>query len=280
MRPLVILFAIPVLLISLAVGWYFNQDFERQSLSDDIVKTMLGASSYRATGIDMIEGAREVREQFEYVAPNSIHSLYTTTARDSGFGARPSECTENEVVMIGTSGYQRCLSKEEDWQTFSSDSSVFNRLSFQPWRRLEWCTTFTEEDTRIIAGEKTKVISCTVPVEREAEADYGTDDSEQKLRFIANASIGITAWVREDDGYITRFAMTKRIPGSFGSTIQTLDYSYSDFGIVPPLRPPEISTEPDISASVVEPDVGPTGQPSVTVSETNFTDLFSGDNTP
>jgi uncharacterized membrane protein (UPF0127 family) len=74
--------------------------------------------------------------------------------------------------------------------------------------------------------------------------------------------------------------MTKRTPGSFGSTIQTLDYSYSDFGSVPTLKPPEISTEPDTSASVVEPDVGPTSQPPAANASSNFIDLFSGDNTP
>lgn len=280
MRPLVILFAVPVLLISLAVGWYFNQDFERQSLSNEIVKTMLGASSYRAVGIEIIDGAREVRDQFEYVAPNSIHSRYRTTTRDAGFGSLSSECVENEVVIIGSSGYQRCISKGENWQSFNADSSVFNRLSFQPWRRLEWCTTFTEEDTQLIAGVQTKVLSCVVPPEREAEADYGPDDSEKKQRFIAQATINITAWVREGDSYITRFAMTKTFPGSFGSTVQTLDYSYSEFNRIPQLIPPDTSAAPNISTSVIEPDVGPAGRPSGQTTTTSFVDLFSGDNTP
>ena len=132
MRPLVILFAVPVLIISLMVALYFNQDVGRQSLSNDIVKAMLDASSYRATGIDIISGSREVREQFEYVAPNNIHSLYLTTTQSSGFGSLPSECGENEMVIIGSSGYQRCLTKGETWGAFSSDNSVFNRLSCQP----------------------------------------------------------------------------------------------------------------------------------------------------
>mgnify|MGYP001380321783 CR=1 FL=1 len=287
MRPLVILIAVPVLIISLVVALYFNQDVERQSLSDDIVKAMLEASRYRAAGIEIIDGAREVREQFEYVAPNNIHSMYLTVTRDGGFGSLPSECAENEVVMIGSSGYQRCISKGEDWNTFSPDTTIFNRLSFQPWRRLEWCTTFTEEQTRVIAGEEIKILSCAVPPEREAEADYGTDDSEKKQRFIAEATIEITAWIRESDGFISRFAMTKTLPGS---TTQTLDYSYSEFDSIEQIRPPD-TTAPD-TATVAAPDIGPSGQPSSqssapqlsqppeTTAATSFIDLYSGDNTP
>lgn len=281
MRPLVILFAVPVLIISLMVALYFNQDVGRQSLSNDIVKAMLDASSYRATGIDIIPGSKEVREQFEYVAPNNIHSLYLTMTQSSGFGSLPSECGENEMVIIGSSGYQRCLTKGENWGAFSSDNSVFNRLSFQPWRRLEWCTTFTEEDSRVISGVQTKILSCIVPPDREAEADYGSDDSARKQQFIAEGTVEITAWVRESDNYITRFAMTKTLPSS---SVQTLEYSYSDFNSIPPIRPPD--TTASDTATTVEPDLGPSGQsqtqglPAGTTAAMSFVDLFSGDNTP
>lgn len=279
MRPLVILFVVPALLISLMVALYFNQDVGRQSLSNDIVKAMLDASSYRATGIDIMSDSREVREQFEYVAPNNIHSLYLTTRQSSGFGSLPSECGENEVIIIGSSGYQRCLNKGENWTAFSSDASVFNRLSFQPWRRLEGCTKFTEEDSRVISGVQTKVLSCILPPEREAEADYGPDNSDRKQQFIAEGTVEITAWVRESDGYITRFAMTKTLPGS---SVHTLDYSYSDFNSVPPIRFPD--TTASDTANAVEPDLEPSGQtqgqPAGTPVAMSFVDLFSGDNAP
>ena len=279
MRPLVILFVVPALLISLMVALYFNQDVGRQSLSNDIVKAMLDASSYRATGIDIISDTREVREQFEYVAPNNIHSLYLTTRQSSGFGSLPSECGENEVIIIGSSGYQRCLNKGENWTAFSSDASVFNRLSFQPWRRLEGCTKFTEEDSRVISGVQTKVLSCILPPEREAEADYGPDNSDRKQQFIAEGTVEITAWVRESDSYITRFAMTKTLPGS---SVHTLDYSYSDFNSVPPIRFPD--TTASDTANAVEPDLEPSGQtqgqPAGTPVAMSFVDLFSGDNAP
>lgn len=279
MRPLVILFVVPALLISLMVALYFNQDVGRQSLSNDIVKAMLDASSYRATGIDIMSDSREVREQFEYVASNNIHSLYLTTRQSSGFGSLPSECGENEVIIIGSSGYQRCLNKGENWTAFSSDASVFNRLSFQPWRRLEGCTKFTEEDSRVISGVQTKVLSCILPPEREAEADYGPDNSDRKQQFIAEGTVEITAWVRESDGYITRFAMTKTLPGS---SVHTLDYSYSDFNSVPPIRFPD--TTASDTANAVEPDLEPSGQtqgqPAGTPVAMSFVDLFSGDNAP
>ena len=279
MRPLVILFVVPLLVISLMVALYFNQDVGRQSLSNDIVKAMLDASSYRATGIDIISDTREVREQFEYVAPNNIHSLYLTTRQSSGFGSLPSECGENEVIIIGSSGYQRCLNKGENWTAFSSDASVFNRLSFQPWRRLERCTKFTEEDSRVISGVQTKILSCILPPEREAEADYGPDNSDRKQQFIAEGTVEITAWVRESDSYITRFAMTKTLPGS---SVHTLDYSYSDFNSVPPIRFPD--TTASDTANAVEPDLEPSGQtqgqPAGTPVAMSFVDLFSGDNAP
>jgi len=279
MRPLVILFVVPLLVISLMVALYFNQDVGRQSLSNDIVKAMLDASSYRATGIDIISDTREVREQFEYVAPNNIHSLYLTTRQSSGFGSLPSECGENEVIIIGSSGYQRCLNKGENWTAFSSDASVFNRLSFQPWRRLEGCTKFTEEDSRVISGVQTKILSCILPPEREAEADYGPDNSDRKQQFIAEGTVEITAWVRESDSYITRFAMTKTLPGS---SVHTLDYSYSDFNSVPPIRFPD--TTASDTANAVEPDLEPSGQtqgqPAGTPVAMSFVDLFSGDNAP
>ena len=279
MRPLVILFVVPALLISLMVALYFNQDVGRQSLSNDIVKAMLDASSYRATGIDIMSDSREVREQFEYVAPNNIHSLYLTTRQSSGFGSLPSECGENEVIIIGSSGYQRCLNKGENWTAFSSDASVFNRLSFQPWRRLERCTKFTEEDSRVISGVQTKILSCILPPEREAEADYGPDNSDRKQQFIAEGTVEITAWVRESDSYITRFAMTKTLPGS---SVHTLDYSYSDFNSVPPIRFPD--TTASDTANAVEPDLEPSGQtqgqPAGTPVAMSFVDLFSGDNAP
>ena len=279
MRPLVILFVVPALLISLMVALCFNQDVGRQSLSNDIVKAMLDASSYRATGIDIMSDSREVREQFEYVASNNIHSLYLTTRQSSGFGSLPSECGENEVIIIGSSGYQRCLNKGENWTAFSSDASVFDRLSFQPWRRLEGCTKFTEEDSRVISGVQTKVLSCILPPEREAEADYGPDNSDRKQQFIAEGTVEITAWVRESDGYITRFAMTKTLPGS---SVHTLDYSYSDFNSVPPIRFPD--TTASDTANAVEPDLEPSGQtqgqPAGTPVAMSFVDLFSGDNAP
>ena len=279
MRPLVILFVVPALLISLMVALCFNQDVGRQSLSNDIVKAMLDASSYRATGIDIMSDSREVREQFEYVAPNNIHSLYLTTRQSSGFGSLPSECGENEVIIIGSSGYQRCLNKGENWTAFSSDASVFDRLSFQPWRRLEGCTKFTEEDSRVISGVQTKILSCILPPEREAEADYGPDNSDRKQQFIAEGTVEITAWVRESDSYITRFAMTKTLPGS---SVHTLDYSYSDFNSVPPIRFPD--TTASDTANAVEPDLEPSGQtqgqPAGTPVAMSFVDLFSGDNAP
>ena len=279
MRPLVILFVVPALLISLMVALCFNQDVGRQSLSNDIVKAMLDASSYRATGIDIMSDSREVREQFEYVAPNNIHSLYLTTRQSSGFGSLPSECGENEVIIIGSSGYQRCLNKGENWTAFSSDASVFDRLSFQPWRRLEGCTKFTEEDSRVISGVQTKILSCILPPEREAEADYGPDNSDRKQQFIAEGTVEITAWVRESDSYITRFAMTKTLPGS---SVHTVDYSYSDFNSVPPIGFPD--TTASDTANAVEPDLEPSGQtqgqPAGTPVAMSFVDLFSGDNAP
>ena len=73
--------------------------------------------------------------------------------------------------------------------------------------------------------------------------------------------------------------MTKTLPGS---SVHTLDYSYSDFNSVPPIRFPD--TTASDTANAVEPDLEPSGQtqgqPAGTPVAMSFVDLFSGDNAP
>ena len=253
LRSILLISIGPVLLIALGLAWYLNQDVMRHSLSGQAVSAMSLASSYRAVGADLTvdsSGTREVHEEFSYIAPDQIRSRYRTTVRSTGSSAMvagggliPSGCVDTEIVVLGSRAYRLCNDEGPDatWEIFHADPSIFQSLQFQPWRRLKWCTNIQEERVPGLDGDDTRVLSCVVPNEREAEFAFGEDSTADRERFISEADIRITAWVREGDLCISRFMMEETAPGAAGEISQTLDYAYSDFDSVPPIESPDDS---------------------------------------
>ena len=102
-----------------------------------------------------------------------------------------------------------------------------------------------------INGVPTRVFAGRVPNEREAATiwqkkaeDLAGQDSKsvaERKKFIDEAVVDITLWVREEDGYIARFVMNKTFPRPSGTVRETVDYVYSDFGQVSPIAPPDTS---------------------------------------
>ena len=76
------------------------------------------------------------------------------------------------------------------------------------------------------------------------QADTARQPSAADLarqRFVAQAKVEATVWVRERDGYIARFQTTRTYPGATRNTRETIDYTYADFGKVVPAGAPAIS---------------------------------------
>ena len=258
LRPLIILVAVLLVIVGLGTAWYLNKDYKMQAFAQKTVFRMASAPSYRATGLDTTTDAgstKEVREQFSYVAPDSVQTRYLTSARQPGSDMPVSiGCRDQEIIIIASTRYQRCNDPDADpkgWRTDSYNTPVFDTTLFQPWTRYSWVKKIKEEEeTQQINGVPTRIFSGRVPNEREAATIWskaeglsgkGVKSAEARARFIRDAVVDITVWVREEDGYIARFLMNKTVPGLLGSQKETVDYVYSDFGQVSPIAPPDTS---------------------------------------
>lgn len=264
-----------VLLTVFAVALVFNAVVGRHNRVKDAVARMAGAPSYTASGVDVtsgVGGPRQVREEFRFIAPDHIYSHYVVSEGQSSaaslFPTAASVCRDQEVIVLSTTRYMRCRDPGQDgaWQVGNADISLFTTLQFRPWERLAWCSNIREQDGEGEAGgAASQVFQCDVPAQREADAYWPPDrlssrsakENEAREGFLANGSVQLTVWVRRQDGYIGRFQMKKVSPVSGGSTTQSLDYTYSGFGQVPAISPPDTMGEPPAT-----PTPSPTATPA------------------
>ena len=257
LRYLILPAALLVMIVGFGTATYWNGDFQQQSVAKATVRNMSNAVSYRATGVDIsrTEGlVQEVREQFTYVAPHQVRTNYKTTARRTTDGTEvPMQCADKDIVIVAATRYQKCSDEGTaiaGWRVDSFDPDIFDTSLFQPFMRYSWCRDIQEaEELQTIEGVSTGVFTCTVVNQREAAVVWQRDgddlpDTEEIERFIREAKVEITVWVRQTDGYIGRFAMTKTFPSDNGPITQTVDYVYSDFDEVCSVELPEVSEEP------------------------------------
>jgi uncharacterized membrane protein (UPF0127 family) len=136
----------------------------------------------------------------------------------------------------------------EGWRVDSFDPVIFTQPTFRPWVRFSWCRKIQENpELQIINGAETRLYSCEVPnaIEAELESawknpDEGSKEATALERFLAEGQVDISIWVRQEDGYIARFSMTKTSPQGSSSVTEIVDYVYSGFSQVPEIRPPAI----------------------------------------
>ena len=158
-RSLIILVVALLLLIGLGMAWYFNRDFKMQAFARQTVLRMASASSYRAVGVDTIADAAaitDIREEFSYMAPDSVSTRYLTTARQPGSDMPLcGESANKEIVVLKTSRYQRCNDpnvQDKAWRVDSFDPAVFDTPLFQPWARFSWVKKIEEAEG--VQGER------------------------------------------------------------------------------------------------------------------------------
>ncbi|MBI4337093.1 MAG: DUF192 domain-containing protein [Chloroflexi bacterium] len=254
LRGLIILAALLVMMLGFGAAWYFNGAYQQQRFARRTVSRMANAPSYAATGYeDNTEAGvvKNVKEQFAYVSPDSVMTRYFTRAYRSGTNIAISiDCGDEEIRIVNGTRYQICNdpdAKVKGWRvdTFPNPS-YFDTLLFQPWARFAWCGSISEQaESEVVNGASTRVFSCRVPNRREAATIWEqVKDAKVKAdrdKFIEEAIVDITIWVREDDGYIGRFGMKKTAPGKVGSVTETTSYEYFEFGNVPPIPPPDTS---------------------------------------
>ncbi|MBI2916542.1 MAG: DUF192 domain-containing protein [Chloroflexi bacterium] len=271
LRALLLVAAAFVLLGGFGIAYYLNSDYRNQTFAKKTVSRMASAPSYRAVGRDTESdagGVRDVREQFVYNAPDSVRTRYLTTESRPGMGTAAVECADKEIVVIGSTRYQRCNdaeSSQQSWRTDSFNPAILRTELFQPWIRFLWCIKVGEQDlSEEIMGVPNQVFTCRVRNEQEAATVWATRPGEAKLsdksqaareRFLREAVVDISIWVRETDGYIGRFAMTKTAPGSLGPRTETVDYVYSDFGAVPTVGAPSDEEAKQGGSQTVQPQV-------------------------
>ncbi len=266
MRALLLVAVAFVLLGGFGVAAYLNSGYRTQTYAKKTVARMASAPSYRAVGRDTendVNTVKEVLEQFLYVAPDSVWTHYRTTARRPGMeGTVAIDCADKEIVVVGSTRYQRCNdagSSTKGWVVDSFDTNVLHSELFQPWVRFLWCLKVNEQDaTEEIKGVVNQVFTCRVRNEQEATTIWQRKAGENKLdgkseaarqRFLTETVVDITVWVRETDGYIGRFAMTKTSPGTLGPKTETVDYVYSEFGEIAPIAAPANETPQEDQAS-------------------------------
>ena len=280
LRAILIPLAFLILVGVSGAAWYLNTDYQGQQFAQRIVLFMANATSYHAVGSDDTSdasGTRSVREEFSYIAPSEVAARYITTLSRAGGGVGSSVaggCEDRETAILHSTRYQRCNDADVDncWLVDSYDSVVFDTLAFCPWMRFAWCKGAPKKlEPQQIRGVDTSVFTCEVSPELEAnsifeklaaDGSYDPDNKQGKAiekskaareKFIRETSVDITVWVRNEDGYIGRFAMTKSSPGTLGTTSQTIDYVYDQFGVVPPLDAPDLTaTAPDIGTEAPE----------------------------
>ncbi len=254
LRGLALAVAALALLIGFGTAWFFNPTYARQRYAQQTVFRMQNAPSYRAIGLDTmsfsISKPQEVREEFQFVAPDQVWTKYLTSGANV-------QCTNKDIIVISSTRYQRCNDVDapdylKKWNPDAYDPTVFNTALFQPWIRFAWCHDFREAaGKQVINGVSNRLYSCRVPNTREADIIFSTrgenvealsiKDAQQREKFLKEASVDITIWVRETDGYIGRFAMKKYDPrvNNGRETLQEMvDYQYTDFGKIDSIRPP------------------------------------------
>jgi uncharacterized membrane protein (UPF0127 family) len=255
MRYAILPFALLALMLGYGTAMFLNGDYQKQALAKTTVRQMEGAPSYMATGFDIVRTnsvVQEVREQFMFISPAQVQTNYQTTARNTnGTGSLPVECATKEIVIISSTRYQYCSDAgeaAEGWRIDSFDPVIFTQPTFRLWVRFSWCRKIQEEpEIQIIDGAETRLYSCEVPnsVEAELESawqspDEGSKEATALERFIAEGQVDISIWVRQEDGYIARFSMTKTSPQGSSSVTEIVDYVYSGFSQVPEIYPPAI----------------------------------------
>lgn len=257
LRPLLLLGVLAVLLAATGIAWFLNQNFKRQTFAERTVVHMENAPSYNGKGVDTVtQGSKstQVSEQYDYISPDHAHSHYLVSTAGGGFGglsglggSGATDCLNREVIVLNTQRYQKCGTpgfRIQGWWSDTVDPSVFQSIAFRPWERFSWCSNIHEyPKPQTIEGVTTRVFTCQVPAKVEASrsgSHFAT--AADKANFIQHATITITAWVRENDGYIGRFHMEKMTPATSASATSTevLDYVYTEFGKVPTIEAPGV----------------------------------------
>lgn len=255
LRYAILPFALLALTLGYGTAMYLNGDYQKQAFAKTTVRQMAGAPSYIATGSDILRTnsvVQEVLEQFMYISPNHVQTSYRTSARNTnGTGSLPVECANKEIVIIGSTRYQFCSDADrvgDGWLIDAFDPVVFTQVTFRPWVRFSWCRKIHEEpELQIVDGAETRFYSCEIPnaIEAELESAWenpekGSKAQEARERFLAEGQVDISIWVRQEDGYIARFAMTKTSPQGNSTVTEIVDYVYSGFAQVPAIQPPGI----------------------------------------
>ncbi|MDP6514509.1 MAG: DUF192 domain-containing protein [SAR202 cluster bacterium] len=271
MRYAILPFALLALTLGYGTAAYLNGDYQKQAFAKTTVRQMEGAPSYMAVGSDIVRtssAVQEVREQFMYISPSQVQTSYHTSARDvGGGGSLPVDCAEKEIVIISSTRYQYCADDDklaDGWSVDSFDPAIFTQPIFRPWVRFSWCRKIQEDpELQMINGAETRLYSCEIPnaVEAELESAWqspeeGSKEAEALERFLSEGSVDISIWVRQEDGYIGRFSMTKTSPQGSSMVTETVDYLYTGFSQVPKIEPPDSHTLPSSGAT----DIGDTVQ--------------------
>lgn len=267
LRAIIFVLAPLVLVGTMGAAWIFNTEVQGHNLLRDSVKKMAGAPSYTAIGTDSLSGGanqQEIRERFDYIAPDQASSRYITSSRQPGPAFQPvlGACVDTSLVIQGSTRYRKCNDASVPspaWVQESQDPGSFSSLAFQPWRRISWCSDFDLQDTQVLGGVKTQIYTCSVPLQKEA-AEHGT----RVPSVDSGAHVDITVWVREGDGYLGRFAMDKAWPATTGTVTEKLDYVYANFGNVSPIQVPNLG--PASTGSAGPPTAAPmtnNGAPSL-----------------
>lgn len=222
-----------------------------RAMADAAVAAMASARSYRANGAVVTEdrkAKKQVREQFIFQAPKRLHTRFVTDIDIKGLGSGGgsiqgrAECGDAEIILMGSSKFQRCLSRSQSWDKGSFSGNIFGSLSFRPWVRFQWCQSIEDLGAERLAGVENRLFGCRVPAGREAATAFrsgGLDGGVSRGRFEREAQIDIRVWVRRTDGKIGRFFMRRIAPSDVGPVTQTTDYVYTQFGEVRDIRPPQ-----------------------------------------
>jgi len=258
LRPFIIIAGVLLLVLGIGAALYFNSAYEGRNFAQKTVRKMQDAASYKAVGKDTIKDVMtttEVTEQLQYVSPDQVSTSYTTSTSQTAGGA--TNIVDRQVIVLGTVRYQQIVSgtDESNWQVDTFNPAVLTTATFQPWQRFAWLKDIKEESGQPINGAPCRVFSGRVDSKKEADAIWGkgvklTEPANlARAKFIEEAIVDITVWVRKEDGYIARFSMTKSYPGSWGTSNEQLDYTYSDFNQLSSISPPNTSQADETSST-------------------------------
>lgn len=248
---LLLLLLLPLLLAALLFGsrWRDNRQL---AFAQGVLADMVEAPSYRATGRDTLKApgeSTEISEEFTFVSPRQVRTNFKVLSGR----ASTTDCKDLTIVVLNSDRYQNCADSSGQpltWRTDTLDPLVFDTAAVRPWIRFLWCRDIvTRAQPELVDGEPTTVYSCRVKNEQEATVIWQKELQLDPLtrfdrdRFLREAVVNITLWVRHKDGYVGRFQMTKRFPVGEGIAEQEVEYRFTDFGQVEPIPSPVVAQD-------------------------------------